>query len=42
MALTHDEALLLAFRAELDEKALSRTLVREAARDPSRDESSDR
>ena len=42
MALTHDEALLLAFRAELDEKALSRTLVREAARDPSRDESPDR
>jgi hypothetical protein len=42
MALSHDEALLLVFRAELDEKALSRTLVREAARDPSRDESSDR
>jgi hypothetical protein len=42
MALSHDEALLLAFHAELDEKAPWRTLAREAAHDPSRDDSSDR
>ena len=42
MALSHDEALLLAFRAELDGNASSRTLVREAPHDPSRNDSSDR
>jgi hypothetical protein len=41
MALSNDEALLLAFRAELDGNASSRTLVREAAHDPSRNDSSD-
>jgi hypothetical protein len=42
MALSHDEALLLAFRAQLDGDASSRTLVREPTHDPSRNDSSDR
>jgi hypothetical protein len=42
MALSTDEALLLAFRAELDATALSRERVREAAPDASQDVMSDR
>jgi hypothetical protein len=42
MALSHDEALLLAFRAGLDENQSLRTPVCEVAHDPSRDDNSDR
>jgi hypothetical protein len=42
MALSDDEALLLAFRAELDVTASSRKPVREAAPHPSQDVMSDR
>jgi hypothetical protein len=41
MALSHDEALLLAFRAELDAPAPSRKPVNEAFPDPSDDVMSD-
>lgn len=41
MALSHDEALLLAFRAELDATVPSRKPVSEAVRDPSHDVMSD-
>ena len=42
MALSHDEALLLAFRAELDATAPSRNPVSEAVRDPSQEVISER
>jgi hypothetical protein len=38
MALSHDEALLLAFRAELDATAPWHNPVREALHDPSQDD----
>jgi Protein of unknown function (DUF1059) len=41
MALSHDEALLLAFRAELDATAPSHKSVSEAAPDPSHELTSD-
>lgn len=41
MALSDDEALLLAFRAELDAPAPSRKPVSEAVRDPSQNDLSD-
>jgi hypothetical protein len=41
MALSHDEALLLSFRAELDATATSRKPVREVVPDPSQGSRSD-
>jgi Protein of unknown function (DUF1059) len=41
MALSSDQALLLAFRAALDATAPSRKPVREALHDPSQDDRSD-
>jgi Protein of unknown function (DUF1059) len=41
MALTPDQALLLAFRAELEATALSRNSISEALRDPSPNDMSD-
>jgi hypothetical protein len=41
MALSSEQALLLAFRAELNETTTPRNLVREAANGPSEDDTSD-